>query len=108
MNQVKFFLILVCIFLSGAIVCQGALNQKNIFRKAILAYQNMDYEHALELFELLNQDIQSAGLFYNAGNCYMKMNKPGLGIASYYSALSRDPLNPDIRHNISYAKKKNP
>ena len=80
------------------------LSGKQLLDNAVKEYGAGDYSAALSDFEKLCDGLNSPGIFYNIGNCHIKMGKTGLAIAAYYSALRRDPLNPDIIHNLKYAK----
>ena len=71
---------------------------------ALAAYKENRFEDALRQFIQLNRTSDSAGLYYNMGNCHMKMGKTGLAIACYLSALKRDATDPDILHNLKYAR----
>ncbi|MBN2145479.1 MAG: hypothetical protein JW774_12755 [Candidatus Aureabacteria bacterium] len=82
--------------------CSGSNQDK--FLKAVTSYQQNDFSTALTLFRELNQEAQSPGLYYNIGNCYIKMGKIGLGLSAYYSAVKRDPSDANLRHNLKYAK----
>lgn len=81
-----------------------ALTDVEVLNRAVESYKNNNFKEALEDFCILNDKYQSAELFFNIGNCYMKLGKTGFAIGAYYSALSRDPVNPDIKHNLTYAK----
>jgi len=82
----------------------GFGNSQDQLIKAVNAYQQNDFQTALNLFKELNQERETPGLFFNIGNCYIKMGKIGQGLAAYYSSLKRDPADPNLRHNLKYAK----
>lgn len=71
---------------------------------ALAAYKEGRFEQALGEFTQLNRSVESAGLYYNMANCHMKMGKTGFAIACYLSALKRDATDPDILHNLNYAR----
>jgi len=70
---------------------------------AISAYQKGDYQGALEQFKSLNAQPNSA-LYYNLGNCYLKLNQIPEAITAYFAALKRNPRNRDCIHNLNYAE----
>ncbi len=101
--KINCILLMFCLFLTLNLCAEAKPGKQELFQTAINAYQNKEYDTALKYFEELNDKINSAGLFYNIGNCHIKMGNIGLGISAYYSALQRDNSNPDIKHNLSYA-----
>jgi hypothetical protein len=90
-------------FLVSSLFLFAETSSQEQLQEGIHAYQNNAFEKALNIFEALNQTRKSAGLFGYIGNCHIKMNHPGQGIAAYLSALKRDPNNPDLRHNLQHA-----
>lgn len=74
------------------------------FSKGIKAYNDGNFKDALYIFEKLNEKYDSPALYYNIGNCHIKIGNIGFAVSSYYSALLRDPTNPDIKHNLSYVQ----
>lgn len=76
--------------------------------EAIKAYNAKQYGKAAQI---LQQEVdsqkkkgyESAGLYYNLGNAYFRSNELAKAILYYERALSLDPGNKDIRHNIAYA-----
>ncbi len=103
-----FFLISFLIFDCNQVADAAEISSQEQLQQGIQAYQQNEFEKALNIFKTLNQTINSAGLFGYIGNCYIKMNRKdssflGQGIAAYLSALKREPNNPDLRHNLQYA-----
>jgi len=73
--------------------------------KADSAYKNEDYKLAACLYEsVIDQDGESAALYYNLGNCYYKMENVALSILNYERALLLDPGDGDIRTNLALAR----
>jgi len=79
-------------------------SRRSQFDQAVEAYRNNQFEQALEGFVKANKTADSAGLYFNIGNCHIKMGNLGQAMSAYYSALSRDPANPNIRHNLEFAR----
>lgn len=66
-------------------------------------YKDGNYSQALETYlAMIKQDPHNAYLYYNAGNCYYKMQNKHLALAYYLKAFL---INPRIEKNISNLKK---
>lgn len=65
------------------------------YDKAIVAYQ-----------QLLSDNLQSASVYYNLGNCYYKQNKIGQAILYYKRALKIQPKDEDAQFNLKLALQK--
>ena len=65
------------------------------------------YNDAISMYEkVLDQNYESAALYYNLGNAYYKTKDMASAILYYEKALKLDPDNPDLRHNLSVANSK--
>lgn len=81
-----------------------ALNVKNLFDSAVVAYKNTQYEKALQYFTNIEQQgYKSAYLYYNIGNSYFKLNNIPKAILYYEKALLLKPNDEDITHNLLFA-----
>jgi len=100
-HQYFFKIILILSSLLFAVSSINATEQQ--LAKAISLYKDGQYIEALDIFQSLNKDRYSPGLFYNIGNCHIKLNNLGKAISNYYSALQRNPENADIQHNLKHA-----
>ena len=77
---------------------------KEVFNQATSAYQNQNYEDAVQLYQsLVNDGFAGGELYYNLGNAYFKMDKLGLSILYYEKALKYSPGDEDILHNLAIA-----
>ena len=97
MKKVILFLISLTVALSS----QGATKID-----ADSAYVRGDYAQAIELYEQLLTEGESAEVYYNLGNSYFKMDNMGKSILNYERALLLDPGNADIRSNLDIARSK--
>ena len=97
MKKVILFLISLTVALSS----QGAAKID-----ADSAYVRGDYAQAIELYEQLLTEGESAEVYYNLGNSYFKMDNMGKSILNYERALLLDPGNADIRSNLDIARSK--
>lgn len=71
---------------------------------ADVAYNEADYQKAVELYEqLIAQEYASAELYYNLGNAYFKAGQIAPSILNYERALKLAPNDEDIRFNLKLA-----
>lgn len=76
-----------------------------LFEKASSAYNEGQYEEAANLYhEILEQDLHSAALYFNLGNCYYKLNRVAPSIYYYEKALLLDPDDQEIKTNLAFAR----
>lgn len=93
------------------ILIPSSVNAQNVLEEATKAYQDENYEKAIELLEnevSLQRDkgYESSDLYYNLGNAYFRDNEVAKAILNYERALLVDPGDRDIRHNLNYARTK--
>jgi tetratricopeptide (TPR) repeat protein len=71
------------------------------------AYTNNDFVKAAELYEsILENQGETADIYYNLGNCYYKMDNIAKAILNYERALLLNPGDSDIRFNLELAQSK--
>ena len=107
MELMRFFLLFFLIsFLhgSGFLFAEEPGAKDASLESALTAYKEGRFEQALEEFTQLNRSAESSDLYYNMANCHMKMGKTGFAIACYLSALKHNATDPDILHNLKYAR----
>ncbi len=76
-------------------------------QNAQVAYQNRDWDKAVEYYGILSQRMPSdAEIWFRLGNSYARLNKHGAAIQSYQQALSRDPRNSKTWHNLGIVQLK--
>ncbi len=79
-------------------------SQNTTIQEANDAYSKNDYKKAMELYQsVLQENGESANVYYNLGNCYYKINQTAPAILNYERALLLDPGNSDIRFNLEMA-----
>ena len=66
-------------------------------------YKSENYEVAVNLYEEILKEGESATVYYNLGNAYYKLGKIAPAILNYERALLRDPGNENIRFNLEMA-----
>jgi tetratricopeptide (TPR) repeat protein len=101
---IKYSLALVAIFFS---FFQAKANNKQLFDNANDAYKKGDYITAENLYDsILKSGVENASLHFNLGNCYYKTNQIGKSILHYEKALTFEPEDEDILHNLKMAQAK--
>jgi tetratricopeptide (TPR) repeat protein len=97
--NIIFFLFPVIIF---------ANDTSKIFQEANELYQSNEFSTAIEKYESIeNQGFSSAELYYNLGNAYYKINKPGKAVLNYERALliATAENRSDIEYNLELVRK---
>ena len=85
-----------------------AINEETVTKaQADSAYINNDFACAISIYEtILQNDGESADIYYNLGNSYYKMDNIAKAILNYEKALQLNPGNGDIRFNLELANSK--
>lgn len=97
MRKVICFLLLINSFL-------GHASNEELFIAANKAYSDQLYVEALESYHAIaDEGWQSSALFYNMGNAYYRIGKPGFAILYFEKALLLDPEDKDTQHNLEMA-----
>ncbi len=112
MNIVKKFIIagalfafIICRQLSPVLAADApGLDTSSMFYKANENYNAGKYQKAAELYEAVLSKKQNGYLYYNLGNAYFKLNKPGLALLNYRRAQKLIPRFEDLLSNIKYAR----
>ena len=90
----------ILIFLFLACISFPAIAQDAVIKEADVAYTKEDYITAIELYEgILENNGESAAIYYNLGNSYYKAGKIAQAILNYERALLLSPADADIRFN---------
>ncbi len=78
-------------------------NPEAIYKSGNEAYENEDYELAIQKYmELISDDYISADLYYNLGNAYYRTNEIGEAIWAYENATKIDPSHQDVGFNLEF------
>ncbi len=78
---------------------------KDMMIKGNEAYQNKEYEKAIENYNtILNENYVSTALYFNLGNSYYRIGKLGRAILYYEKALKLSPDDENTIYNLSIAK----
>jgi tetratricopeptide (TPR) repeat protein len=79
----------------------------SLFENGNDAYKEGNYEKALEYYlQLEKNQMVSASLYFNIGNCHYKLNAVGQAIRYYEKAQNLDPFAQDIKENLKIANSK--
>jgi tetratricopeptide (TPR) repeat protein len=70
------------------------------------AYIKGDFQQAIQIYEELLVNGESAEVYYNLGNAYYKAGDIARAILNYERALLLEPGNGDIRANLELARAK--
>jgi tetratricopeptide (TPR) repeat protein len=74
------------------------------FDEASSLYSESKFEEAVEIYkEILSHNYESAELYYNLGNTYLKLGDLGEAILNYERAARLVPYDSDLKSNIKYA-----
>ena len=83
----------------------NAQAQRTFFDEGNRAYQEGDYERALDRYQRVVQSgYESAELYYNMGNAYFKLGDLGRSVLFYERALRLRPRDEDVRVNLELVR----
>ena len=83
----------------------AASQPEALFEKATRAYNEGNYDQAIEYYEqILGEGRHSAAVYFNMGNAYYKKNEIAPSIYYYEKALLLDPDDEEIRNNLVFAR----
>jgi tetratricopeptide (TPR) repeat protein len=89
----------------GAVGPLPAQTPEDIFHRGNAAYEEGRYADAVEAYRsLLRYDVRDATVEYNLGNAEFRAGNLGRAILHYERARRLDPLDPDIRANLEFAR----
>lgn len=103
----KQIIIIIAAIIFPAIISAEALD--DIVARADSAYNGQRYTDAATLYTLaIDSCGPSAALYYNLGNCYYRLNRPGKAILNYNRALRLDPTDSDAAENLDFVTSRLP
>lgn len=86
---------------------EGGKEAQALFVAANQDYQHGDYEKAAEGYaKLIEEGYNGPSLFYNLGNCQLRMGNPGQAVLNYERARILKPRDADIEYNLALAMDK--
>lgn len=100
MKKALILCLLVCSQLLAFAVPADVLNRWN---EANRAYQDKQYEHAIDNYKsILQSKFSDAQVYYNLANAYYKNGNKGPALVNYMRALKADPALKEARQNITF------
>ncbi len=104
MSKLALLVLGLLLFSAVTVVAQPADIDEE-FQAANTFYEERDYASAVRLYEsILERGIESAPLYFNLANAYFKEGDLGRAVLNYLKAQRLDPSDPDIRHNLEFAR----
>lgn len=80
-------------------VLEGTMSRGNAL------YESGDYAGAVAEYEkVLRYGMRNSAVYYNLGNAWFKLDRPGPAILNYQRALRLDPGDQDAAGNLAYAR----
>jgi len=105
MNYKKYCQLVSLFGLFLLLVFSSAQAADGRFTKATIAYNDGQYQLAIENFELLARDGLSSALLYNLANSYAQDGQTGMAILNYERAARLAPGDSDIQGNLELLRK---
>lgn len=108
MKYIKKFIYVLAVLLSvtgPAYAQEKKAGPDQLFYSGNACYEKRDYARALEDYlKVVGAGVESGNLYYNIGNTYLKLNKPGYAMLYYERAKRLIPHDSDLKSNLAYAR----
>lgn len=100
----KNLVMIICLlFLATGVSAQSA-NAESLIEAGNQSYSLADYSSAVSQYEsVIQSGFESAGLYFNLGNAYFKLNNIPSAILYYEKARMLDPTDDNIQFNLDLA-----
>ena len=96
--------LLTLVLLAATFQLPAIFDNDEIFQRGVNAYQERNYELALQSFlHLTEEGIVNAKLYYNIGNTYFRLDNIGHAILYYKKGLRLEPYNQSLQNNLRYS-----
>lgn len=106
MKKITFIIISILLAVSASCIASPSDAVSKMKKDADVAYSKANYTIAIQLYENILKNGESAEVYYNLGNSYYKHNEIAKSILNYERALLLEPYNSDIRNNLEIARSK--
>ena len=93
------------IILLSLLAAWSPLPTEAFHNEAQAAWDNGNYQEALDAYQLSQKDSATPDLHFNIGNCYYRLEQPGLAGLHYQRALKLDPHHPESLQNLSFLER---
>jgi len=101
----RFFIYFIIIFSAPLASLVAQVAPQNVLDSANYYYSAGEYQKAIEKYNaLIDLGYRDAGLFYNLGNAYYKVNNMAYAIVNYERAARLDPVDEAIAYNLQMAQ----
>lgn len=106
----RYIIILILLLIWPALIIaqdarSGGANPDRFFYSANANYAKGDYAKAVENYvRILDLGIENGEVYYNLGNCFLKLGKAGYAILCYEKAMRYIPGDSDLKANMNYAR----
>lgn len=100
----KIFIILLMVF--SAVFATADISDDNriLLEEANKLYSEDNFDQAIDLYQkVIENGVESAGVYFNLGNAYFKINDMPAAILYYEKARKLKPNDEDIHHNLKIA-----
>ncbi|MBW6515665.1 MAG: tetratricopeptide repeat protein [Candidatus Cloacimonetes bacterium] len=96
--------LLTLVLLAVTLQLSAIFDNDEIFQRGVNAYQERNYELALQSFlHLTEEGVVNAKLYYNIGNTYFRLDNIGHAILYYKKGLRLEPYNQTLQNNLRYS-----
>jgi tetratricopeptide (TPR) repeat protein len=103
----KNLVIIISLYLLAVNVSAQTTNAESIVEAGNQAYSSANYNEAVSQYEsVIRSGFESAGLYFNLGNAYFKLNKIPEAVLYYEKAAKLDPTDENIKFNLALANSK--
>lgn len=106
MKKITFIIISILLTVSASCFASSSDAVNKMKKDADVAYSKANYATAIQLYESVLKNGESAEVYYNLGNSYYKHNEIAKSILNYERALLLEPYNSDVRNNLEIARNK--
>lgn len=103
----KFF-IFITLFIT--LSANASMNKEEVINNFIIAnqaYEKQEYNKALTSYQkLVTEGVKNSTIYFNLGNCYLKVGNNSQALANYLKAKALAPRDNEITANLTYVLKK--
>ena len=100
----KTLIILLMVFSAGLATAESNDDNRILLEEANKMYSEDNFDQAIDLYQkVIENGMESAGVYFNLGNAYFKINDMPSAILYYEKARKLKPNDDDILHNLKVA-----
>jgi tetratricopeptide (TPR) repeat protein len=99
--MIKIYTILAFVFIASTTFAD---DNQLLLEEANKSYSEDNFDRAIELYQkVIENGVESAGVYFNLGNAYFKINDMPSAILFYEKAKKLNPSDEDIQENLKIA-----